>query len=99
LKREQIDSMQFRFTVDGWVTPQEVNAKLTTDEGRLSVTFDIPALSSDVGRLEGVFHSNAGENSDSWWHDNQSNFRGYTYAVPDRQELGAISAQGAGKPP
>jgi hypothetical protein len=89
LHRDQIDAMEYRFTVDGWITPQSVNARLVTDEGRLAVTFDIPALASDVGRLEGVFHSTA--RGDFWWRDGQSDFGGYTFAVPDRQELDALA--------
>ena len=83
LFRDQIEAMEYRFTVDGWKTFGSAHAHLSED-GK-NVVFDIPALAGDVGRLEGLFHSTG--RGDFWWHDGQSNFRGYTYAVPDAQEM------------
>jgi hypothetical protein len=86
LYRDQLEALTFRFTSDGWKNTQEVSAKVSKDEaGRPTVDFDIPVLGSDVGMLEGLFHCTG--RGDFWWHDGSSNFRGYTFAVPDKQEL------------
>lgn len=64
-------------------------AELSQDEdGRRVLRFEIPVLPSDVGRLEGVFY--AAQGREFWIKDGASNFRGYTFAVPDEHELGRI---------
>jgi serine phosphatase RsbU (regulator of sigma subunit) len=89
LFRDQINAMEYRFTVDGWQTPQSVYAQVVHENGAPKVVFDIPALAGDIGKLEGLFHSTG--RGDFWWHDGQSNFRGYTYAVPDQHDMGAVA--------
>ncbi|MEQ9498826.1 MAG: hypothetical protein RIT81_18250 [Deltaproteobacteria bacterium] len=83
LSNAQLDNLVYRFTTDGWRTTQEVEAKRDGD----TVTFDIPVLGSDVGQLEGVFYADAGA---FWLKDGASNFRGYSFAVPDRAELAQV---------
>jgi hypothetical protein len=90
LHTDQLDALSFRFSTDGWNNVQEVKATLGSDDaGAPRLEFDIPVLSSDVGTLEGLFHCTG--RGDFWWHDGTSNFRGYTYAVPDRQELAELA--------
>ncbi|MBK7858428.1 MAG: hypothetical protein IPJ65_07355 [Archangiaceae bacterium] len=90
LHRDQLDALAFRFTTDGWQNTQEVVAKVTIDEsGRPVAEFDIPVLGGEAGMLEGLFHCTS--RGDFWWHDGTSNFRGYTYAVPDRHELAGLA--------
>lgn len=90
LSQQQLEALRYRFTTDGWATFQEAPAKITSDEdGRRVLRFEIPALKAEVGRLEGVFHAAAG---DAFWiKDGASNFRGYTFAVPDDHELKRIT--------
>lgn len=89
LSEAQAQALRYRFTTDGWTTAQEAPARLTTDEdGRRVLRFEIPMLPSEVGRLEGVFHASAG--GEAWLKDGASNFRGYTFAVPDAHELQRI---------
>ncbi len=91
LSHPQAESMRYRFTTDGWASFQEAPARVTTDEdGRRVVRFEIPALKSEVGRLEGLFHATDG--GAFWIKDGASNFRGYTFAVPDEHELGRITS-------
>jgi hypothetical protein len=86
----QLKALTYKFTRDDWESWLEVKAELTTDEaGRTSVHFDIPAAPSEVGLLEGLFHCTAG--GDFYWHDGMSNFRGYTFAVPDRHDLEVLT--------
>ena len=91
LSRNQVENMSYRFSTDGWKTYQEAPARLSTDDaGQRTITFDIPTLGSDVGQLEGLFHVTDGG---FWLKDGSSNFRGYTYAVPDNAELADISSR------
>ncbi|MBI1946581.1 MAG: hypothetical protein HYS27_12845 [Deltaproteobacteria bacterium] len=95
LSKADVEAMRYRFTVDGWQTTQEVQARLGVDEhGRPAITFDIPVIKGAAGRLEGVFHVEAGQGF--WIKDGASNFRGYTFAVPDKQEAAALAKGLAG---
>jgi hypothetical protein len=90
LSKADVEAMRYRFTVDGWQTTQEVQARLGVDErGRPAVTFDIPVIKGAAGRLEGLFHVETGQGF--WIKDGASNFRGYTFAVPDKQEAAALA--------
>jgi hypothetical protein len=92
LSRPQAEALRYRFTTDGWKSHGEAPARIEPDErGQLLLSFDIPALASDAGRLEGLFHCT--HDGDFWLKDGCSNFRGYTYAVPDQAELSQIAAQ------
>jgi hypothetical protein len=82
---EQVAGMRYRFTTDAWQTTQEAQAELVRDERGARVQFAIPVSRSDVGQLEGLFHSTVG--TESWIKDGASNFRGYAFAVPDQREL------------
>ncbi len=92
LSTSDVEALRYRFTTDGWQTTQEVQARLDVDErGRPVVAFDIPVVKGAAGRLEGVFHVETNEGL--WLKDGASNFRGYTFAVPDGVEARAL-AQG-----
>lgn len=92
LSKDDVAALRYRFTVDGWQTTQEVQARLEVDErGRPAVAFDVPVVKGAAGRLEGVFHVET--NAGLWIKDGSSNFRGYTFAVPDKLEAAAL-AQG-----
>ena len=88
---DQIDKLSYRFSTDGWKTFQEVPAKIEDTDSGKAITFDVPMLRSDVGQLEGTYHCTG--RGDFWFKDGSSNFRGYTYAVPDNTELAEISAR------
>ncbi|MBI4822281.1 MAG: hypothetical protein HY791_38835 [Deltaproteobacteria bacterium] len=84
LFKDQLDSLRYRFTTDAWKTYAEIPARVVEESGKKSVVFEIPALGSDIGQLEGVFHSAA--RGEMWLKDGSSNFRGYSFAVPDGLE-------------
>lgn len=91
LSKADVEAMRYRFTVDGWKNTQEVQARLDVDEhGRPVIAFDIPVIKGAAGRLEGVFHVETG--GGFWIKDGASNFRGYTFAVPDKLEAAAMAA-------
>lgn len=91
LSHRQVENLSYLFTTDGWKTNQQVEARLGSNEdGAPVLTFDIPKLRSDVGQLEGLFYCEAGG---FWLKDGASNFRGYSFAVPDNVELEAIEAR------
>ena len=92
LRRDQIDHLSYRFTTDGWQTTQEVPARLDTNsDGARVITFDIPMLTAEAGRLEGLFH--CATDGDFWLKDGSSNFRGYVFATPDERELGTLKSR------
>jgi hypothetical protein len=82
LWRHQLDSLRYRFTTDGWKSWSEAPGRIEGGQ----VLFDVPMLPDPyAGQLEGVFRceSDAG----LWLKDAGSNFRGYTFAIPDPVEL------------
>ena len=80
LSKAQLDHLVFRFTTDGWRSTEQVEARRDGER----VTFDIPVLGGDAGQLEGVFFAESGR---FWLKDGASNFRGYSFAIPDGREL------------
>ena len=86
LTSRQIQALRYRFSLDGWRNEAEVGARLEEDaQDGLIISFaEIPILPS-VGRLEGEFSIGAGRHL--CLKDGTSIFRGYTFAVPDKQEL------------
>ena len=91
LSPTQLEAMRYRFTTDGWKNEAEVQAMLgKNDQGAPVLSFDVPVLKSAAGRLEGLFHVEA--DGDFWLKDGASNFRGYTFAVPDQREAAELSA-------
>lgn len=70
-------SLRYRFTTNDWKDgPQEAVGRVEGEQ----IVFSIPMLPSEIGRLEGVFHSTRG---DYWLKDRSSNFRGYVFAIPE----------------
>lgn len=91
LSQAQVEAMRYRFTTDGWKNEGEVQAVIgKNDQGMPVLGFDVPVLKGAAGRLEGVFHVEA--EGDFWLKDGVSNFRGYTFAVPDQREAAELAA-------
>jgi hypothetical protein len=89
LSRADVEALRYRFTTDAWKTDQEVQAVLGADDkGAPVLTLDIPVLKGTAGRLEGLFHVEAA--GGFWIKDGTTNFRGYTFAVPDQREADEI---------
>ena len=86
LTKRHIESLRYRFTTDGWKNSGEARARLTQDQRNgLTIDFHLPCTFSSVGRLEGYCRvSHAGK---STVRNPEQYLRGYTFAIPDRQEL------------
>jgi hypothetical protein len=86
LSKSRIASLRYRFTTDEWKNSGESRARLSCDErGGLGIDFVCPPAASRFGHLEGAFY--AGAEGELCIRDGEQNFRGYTFAIPDRQEL------------
>lgn len=86
LTKLQIQSLRCRFTTDEGRTFAETRGRLRRDEQLgLLIDFDDLDSSSRVGQLAVVFylHSNARARA----KESTPYFRGYSFAIPDRQEL------------
>jgi hypothetical protein len=96
LTRRQIAALRYRFTTDGWLSHDEVRARLAQDErGEPVIDFeDIRAFPS-VGRLEGAFYLR-GPGGDCP-ADDAPRLGGYSFAIPDRDELIKIVASPLGQ--
>lgn len=79
LSAEQVDSLGYHYTVDGWKTQEWAPA----ERGDGELVFEVPSFTSQAAALEGVFHAEAG---DFWLKDRSANFEGYVFAVPDEGE-------------
>lgn len=85
LTRRQIQALRYRFTTDGWKNTGEVGATLRNG-GRdgLTIDFDDLCMFPLVGRIEGTFYARGKHNR---LENDSVRFGGYTFAIPDRQEL------------
>ncbi|MCB9647550.1 MAG: hypothetical protein H6730_13245 [Deltaproteobacteria bacterium] len=79
LSAEQVQSMGYLYTLDGWQTQDWAPAVVGDGE----LVFEVPSFSSQAAVLEGLFHV---EHGDFWLKDRTSNFEGYVFAVPDEGE-------------
>ncbi len=79
LSSEQVSSLGYQYTLDGWQTQEW--APVQVGDGEL--VFEVPSFTSQAAVLEGLFHSGAG---DHWLKDRAGNFEGYVFAVPDEGE-------------
>jgi hypothetical protein len=96
LTRRQIASLRYQFTTDGWVNRRMVSVRLLKDAlGPFVIVCDPVENLPLVGRLEGAF-SLCDERSDSM-KDEGVKLSGYTFAVPDRQELMKLFARKSGE--
>ncbi len=86
LSKSRIASLRYQFTTDDWKNSGERNARLNGDEnGCPGIDFARIPAASRFGQLEGAFYVGAG--SESCIRDGEHNFTGYTFAIPDKQEL------------
>lgn len=93
LSKRQIDLLRYRFTTDSWRTCGEARARLVHDErDGLIISFRLPCNFPLVGRLEGAFYLRASGESGGL-PDNTPCCRGYTFAIPDMQDLTCMVAQ------
>lgn len=90
--KRQIAQLRYHFTIDDWVNPRMVSVRLSKDaKGQLAIICDPIENLLPVGRLEGAF-SLCGD-SDGFMEAGEVKFSGYTFAVPDRQELMKLFAR------
>lgn len=91
LTKRQIPSLRYRFTTDGWKNIEEAGASLRHDvRDGLIIDFDDLCTFPLVGRLEGTLDLRGEDKLCSG--DESPYFAGYTFAIPDRQELMKIVA-------
>jgi hypothetical protein len=91
LTKKQISSLRYRFTTDGWKNTDQVRARQRRDaRDGLIVEFEDICSFPLVGRLEGTFDFRGRDNLCSG--DESAYSGGYTFAIPDRQELMKIVA-------
>ena len=84
-----IGSLRYRFTTDGWVTSRTVGVRLQeTGDGGGVITCDGISDLPLIGRLEGTFSLRTSR--DSWLAHEGPTCTGYTFAVPDKQELARL---------
>jgi hypothetical protein len=92
LTERQIASLRYRFTTDEWKNSCEIGVRLECCEnGSPLIDFARIPVRSPFGELEGAFYVGPGD--DVCLRDGAHNFRGYTFAIPDRQELLELSAR------
>jgi hypothetical protein len=89
LRPGQIRSLRYHFTTDGWATSRIVDTNLEKDvAGRMVISSEEISNLPVVGHLQGFFCIGEIRNS-SFAHD-EANGPGYTFAVPDKQELARL---------
>jgi hypothetical protein len=93
LTRQQVASLRYRFTTDGWKTRGEVGARLVRHplDGLIIEFADLP-VSQLVGQLEGAFYfaGTGGRRTTP----KTARLGGYVFAIPDQQELIAMASAG-----
>ena len=92
LTPRHVRSLRYRFTTDGWATSQSVPVHLaaTADDRRFIASAAISDLPR-IARLAGAFYLRRSRGS--WLEHEGATGAGYTFAVPDRQELAALVAR------
>jgi hypothetical protein len=92
LTKRQIQSLRYYFTTDGGTNFAESTARLNFDEQHgLVIDFDDLHVFPLIGRLEGTFYVHEKNDRGSFSIDPLC-FRGYTFAIPDKQELTSMVA-------
>jgi hypothetical protein len=90
LRRQQISSLRYCFTTDGWISSRVVSARIEKDaQGYLFISFDIISKLPLAGRLEGFFYLT--ESPELCLGDQAVRFNRYTFAIPDKQELAELT--------
>lgn len=90
LRRQQISSLRYCFTTDGWISSRVVSARLEKDsQGYLFISFDITSTLPLAGNLEGYFYLT--ENPETCLGDRAVRLNRYAFAVPDKQELAELT--------
>ncbi|MBK7859323.1 MAG: hypothetical protein IPJ65_12015 [Archangiaceae bacterium] len=96
ITRSQVSksALRYRYTTDGWKTSSEVGATLAQTERGPVARFDIDVSAEHGGaaQLEGQFRWKQGGSLQLV--DGSTDFRGYTYAVPDPVDFERL-AEGA----
>jgi hypothetical protein len=94
LTKRQIAQLRYHYTTDDRVNPRMVNVRLSKDAaGHFVIVCDPVENLPPIGRLKGAFSLSAGRAS--FMKDGEEKFSGYTFAVPDRQELTKLFARRA----
>lgn len=85
LRKNQMKSVRCQYTVDQWKHADEIAARLDQSEpGKLALSLEIKSEPYMIGELEVRFY-HVSERAIRL--TSKRNFSGYTFAVPDRQEL------------
>ncbi len=96
LTRRQIAALRYRFTTDGWLSHGEVRARLAQDErGEPAIDFEDIRTFPPIGRLEGAFYLRGTKNGRP--PDDAPRLGGYSFAIPDRDELIKMAASPLGQ--
>lgn len=96
LTRRQIASLRYRLTTDAWVNSRMVKVRLLKDAlGHFVIVCDPVENLPPIGRLEGAF--SLCEEGAGFMKAEGVIFSGYTFALPDRQELMKLFARKSGE--
>lgn len=92
MTKRQIQSLRYRFTTNEWKSSRVVSGRLANDE-RDGLNFDFENLSNPpaFGRIEGYCY--LGKPGEPTSKTRRQCFGGYTFAIPDRQELWRLFCQ------
>lgn len=86
LTKQQVSSLRYRFTTDGWKNTEEAGASIRHDaRDGLIIDFDDLCTFPLVGRLEGTLDLRGRDSIRSG--DESRHSLSYSFAIPDRQEL------------
>jgi hypothetical protein len=92
LSKRQIESLRYRFTIDGGKTCGELRACLVHDErDGLIIAFRIPCKVYLVGRLDGGFYLSSARPPSLKGRGVDT--KGYVFAIPDEEELSSFFRQ------
>jgi hypothetical protein len=84
----ELKRLKYRYALNGGRAAAEVKARLERSGRELSVNFYISEGLGLAGELAGFFYLPSAR--PATLRDGRANFRGYVYAIPDRQELAAL---------
>jgi hypothetical protein len=80
----------YKFTIDNWVTSDEVSAGIQFDKrNKATIAFACIPTSSMIGELQGYFYAPRQKNADAGKHAT----RRYVFALPDQIDLAELLAE------
>ena len=92
LTGRQLRALSYRFTTDAWATSETREIRLEKQpDGSLHLVCEGISGLPLIGRLEGIFCLS--KSRDSWVAHEGARCAGYTFAIPDKQELAKLIAR------